>query len=43
MNVLSVLIDFLVSSKGDVPLHRITSDYSLASWGGVCDHIKYVP
>ena len=41
--VVSVLIEFLVSSKGDVPFHHIISNYSPTDWDGFCDHIKNVP
>lgn len=42
-HVVSISIDFPVSSKGDIPFHRTTSDYSLTDWDGFCDHIKNVP
>ena len=37
--VVSVLIDFPLNSKQDVPFYRIVYDYSRADWDGPRDHL----
>ena len=32
----------MVKLKRDVPFHRIVYYYSLADWGSLCDHLRYV-
>ena len=39
----SVSIDFLSNSKGDVLFHHIAYDYSCADWDSHCDHLRYAP
>ena len=39
----SVSIDFPINSKRDALFHCIAYDYSLADWGGLCDHLKDNP
>ena len=41
--LVSVSIDFPSYSPWDSPFHCITCDYSRANWGGLCDHLRYVP
>ena len=41
--VVSVSIDFPLSSKWDAPFHRIAYDYSCADWHGLRDHVRDVP
>ena len=38
--VVSVFIDFPSNLQGDALFHRITYDYSLADWDGLCDHLR---
>ena len=40
--VFSVSSDFSTNSQQDAPFHRIAYDYSLADWGGFCDHLRDV-
>ena len=41
--VVSVSIDFPISSKQDTPFHRVVCDYSRADWDGLRDHLRDVP
>ena len=41
--VVSVSIDFPISSKQDAPFHCIAYDYSRADWDGLHDHLRDVP
>ena len=41
--VVSVSIDFPISSKQDTPFHCVAYDYSHADWDGLCDHLRDVP
>ena len=41
--VVSVSIDFPISSKQDTPFHCVAYDYSCADWDGLCDHLRDVP
>ena len=41
--VVSVSIDFPISSKQDAPFHCLAYDYSCADWDGLHDHLRDVP
>ena len=41
--VVSVYIGFPINSKQDAQFHCVDYDYSLASWDGLCDHLRDVP
>ena len=41
--IVSVSIDFLSNSKGDVPFHHIAYAYCCADWDGPHDHLRDVP
>ena len=41
--VVSVSIDFPVSSKRNASFHHIAYDYSRADWDGLRDHLRDVP
>ena len=41
--VVSVSIDFPVSSKQDTPFHHVAYDYSRADWDSLHDHLRDVP
>ena len=41
--VVSVSIDFPVSSKQDTPFHHVTYDYSRADWDSLHDHLRDIP
>ena len=41
--VVSVSIDFPITSKQDTPFHRVAFDYSRADWDGLCDRLRDVP
>ena len=41
--IVSVSIDFLSNSKGDVPFHHIAYAYCCADWDGAHDHLRDVP
>ena len=41
--VVSVSIDFPISSKPNAPFHQIAYDYSRADWNGPHDHLRDVP
>ena len=38
--VVSVSIDFPINSKQGAPFQYMASDYSLADWDGLCDHLR---
>ena len=41
--VVSVSIDFPISSKYDALFHCMAYNYSLADWDGLCDHLRDLP
>ena len=41
--MVSVSVDFAVTSKKDAPYHRKAFDYSRADWDGFRDHLRDVP
>ena len=41
--VFSFSIDFPSNCQWDALFHRITYDYSLADWDGLCDHLRDDP
>ena len=41
--VVSVSIDFPISSKQDTPFHRVAYDYSFADWDDLRDHLRDAP
>ena len=41
--VVSVSIDFPVSSKQDTPFHHVAYDYSRADWDSLHDHLRDIP
>ena len=41
--VVSISVDFAVTSKKDAPYHCKAFDYSRADWDGFCDHLRDVP
>ena len=42
-HVVSVSIDFQISSKQDALFHRIAYEYSCPDWDGLCDHLRDIP
>ena len=40
--VVSVSIDFPITSKQDAPFHHVAYDYPRAYWNGLCDHLRDV-
>ena len=41
--VVSVSMNFPITSKQDDPIHRIASDYSCADWDSLHDHLRDIP
>ena len=41
--VVSVSMDFPISSKYDALFHYMAYDYSCADWDGLCDHLRDLP
>ena len=41
--MVSVSVDFAVTSEKDAPYHFKAFDHSRADWDGFCDHLKGVP
>ena len=41
--VVSVSMNFPITSKQDDPIHRIAYDYSCADWGSLHDHLRDIP